>query len=587
VEQDSQQQSWDPQALEPVDWSTVTRSPFTRCFLPATTPETFPKAKKKAEAAADVRREELQIRIEDSAGKYVPPPVKTFEELGVLPEYVLDGLRTHGIVAPMPIQAQSLPLVLAGNNVIGLAQTGSGKTLAFLLPACVQIEDQEEVSRYDATPVVLVLAPTRELAVQISEEATKVLKNSHNGRHSGGVWSTCLYGGANKQMQIRSLKGCQIVVATPGRLRDLMSLRHLTLKRVTYFALDEADRMLDLGFQGEVADISGQVRPERQVLFFSATWQQQVQALAGGLCENGETPVRLAVGQRDSLSDEALRARAGITQEVVVIDYPGQWEKQTEEKNKMLEKHLHTVLTSNTENKVLVFVSQKDFADTLCNKLWDKGFAAGAMHGGKGQESRLYTLDTFRKGEIKLLVATDVLGRGIDIPSVSHVVIYEMGTVEDYIHRIGRTARGKDAKGHALVFFEYHWKFPALAAELILVLETANQPVPQDLRRIADEVTAGKRKTTNDKADEWGWWKNKYNYKTSWGGGGGGGGGGWKQNSWNITDKWKSEDQELADHPGNSKAEPQQAKRRKTYEPEANSKRKRRRSSTSTDSSDS
>jgi len=513
-----------------------------RSFLPEAPTDAFPAARKKAKKAADKLRLTLDIRIEDEAGTEIPAPITSFEELDVLPAYVVNGLKSHSIVTPMPIQAQALPIILGGSNVIGLAQTGSGKTLAFLLPGIVHCEAEATVGRHESTPIVLVLAPTRELAVQINDEAGKVLKGSYTGNHPGGVWSTCVYGGASKAVQIRSAQGCHIVAATPGRLKDLVDARHMTLSRVTYFALDEADRMLDLGFQGEVADISAQLRKDHQIVFFSATWQQQVQALARGLCENGEPPVRMAVGQKEGgdADEQSLKARESITQQVIVLDHgEGAWEQQTKEKNELLEKHLQKVLVESDENKVLVFVSQKDFADNLCQKLWDLGFHSGAMHGGKAQESRLNTLEKFRKGEIRLLVATDVLGRGIDIPSVSHVVVYEMGTVEDYIHRIGRTARGKDAKGHALVFFEYHWKFPTIASELINVLETSMQPVPEELRKIAKEVDDGKRRGPQKAGgwNSWGW-KNKGSWQD---GGDNGWKSGWKK-SWNSDNDWSKKD---------------------------------------------
>jgi len=523
--------------LQPVDWSAVKRDAFQRSFLTANSAQAPEKVSAMAELEASTRREKLQIRIEDaSEGATIPAPILSFRDLdSVLPSYVLETLDELGMSTPMPIQAQALPLVLSGYDVIGLAQTGSGKTLAFLLPAIVQIEAQSSIGRYDATPIALVLAPTRELAVQISDQATKVLKGSKGASaHRGGLWAACLYGGQSKNQQLRSAYGSQIVVATPGRLKDVVTARELHLHRVTYFTLDEADRMLDLGFQGDVSQISGQVRPERQVLFFSATWQSSVQALAKGLCENGRAPVRISVGQhnqQETAMDAPLCARRGITQEVIVVDHPDNWELQLKTKNDILEKHLYEVLQSNEDHKVLVFVSQKDFADTLCNKLWEDGFQTGAMHSGKAQESRLNTLERFRQGRIRLLIATDVLGRGIDIPSVSHVVIYEMGTVEDYIHRIGRTARGKDAKGHALVFFEYYWKMPEIAGQLVKVLEESEQPVPQALLAIVKQVDAGERKGTKAKQSNREWaGRASTNWKEGrWNGSEGDGSKDWKQ----------------------------------------------------------
>jgi len=184
-------------------------------------------------------------------------------------------------------------------------------------------------------------------------------------------------------------------------------------------------------------------------------------------------------------------------QEVIVVDRKGDdhWERQEEDKNAIMERHLREVLSASDQHKVLVFVSRKDLADKVSGRLQTLGFKADAMHGGKAHDYRLWVLDQFRKGEIRLLVCTDVLGRGIDIPSVSHVVIHEMGEIEDYVHRIGRTARGRYGTGHALVFFEYWEGFPQLAADLIEVLEASSQAVPKELRGIADDVAAGIRKS--------------------------------------------------------------------------------------------
>lgn len=261
--------------------------------------------------------------------------------------------------------------------------------------------------------------------------------------------------------------------------------------------------MLDMGFQGDVAALSSQVRPERQVLFFSATWSAAVQELARGLCHQGARPVRISVGQhaedRASGDPDRQQAREGIVQEVVVVDFPKDHVRQAAEKERLLDEHLHQVLTSSEDHKVLVFVSQKQFADELATKLWEAGFTAASMHGGKSQESRLWTLDQFRKGDLRLLVATDVIGRGIDIPSVSHVVVFEMGSIDDYVHRIGRTARGKHGKGHALVFFEYWNKDGTIAGQLAELLSASKQPVPEGLARIASEFERGEREVFGSK----------------------------------------------------------------------------------------
>jgi ATP-dependent RNA helicase DDX5/DBP2 len=466
-----------------------------------------------ATSPVDALRAQLQLHIEDDPYGDCPAPIREFDELANLPKHVLASLKKHGITTPMPIQAQALPLVLSGRDVIGLAQTGSGKTLAFLLPASVHLEKQRRLSNQTTpklpSPLVLVLAPTRELAVQIADEANKVFDSSfQHGDMNHEVHTVAVYGGGDKFKQQRQLGwGSDIVVATPGRLTDFVNTHVLTLDRVGYFVLDEGDRMLDMGFHDDVASISKQTKPERQMLFFSATWGKEVQELAQGLCRSGSKPVRISYGRESDATADGVakhKAREGIVQEVVVVDHVGDkhWELQEADKEVIMDKHLKNVLTASDDHKVLVFVSQKHLADKLSDRLQSQGFKADSMHGGKSQDYRLWVLDQFRKGELRLLVCTDVLGRGIDIPSVSHVVIHEMGDIEDYIHRIGRTARGRYGKGHALVFFEYWEGNPDLAAELKDVLVASKQIVPTELQRIVDEVANGKRQSRTS-APKW------------------------------------------------------------------------------------
>jgi len=441
---------------------------------------------KKALAAM---RAELEIKVKGPGSNF--PPVVSFAELeGVLPDYALEALAENGIEAPMPVQAQCLPLALAGNDVIGIAKTGSGKTFAYLLPALTHIEDQKPVNPGESTPICLVLAPVRELAVQIADEGKKLLGNSGMGNHPSGIGSVAIYGGgnSNKGWQVQALREApHIVAATPGRLVDLMSSREISMARVTYFVLDEADRMLDQGFEDQVSEINRNIRADRQCLFFSATWPPTVQSLAQQMCQVGK-PVHVTVGQAEG---DGPTTRDDIVQEVVVFD-EDTWEERDRAKQELLYAHLKEVLRSKAY-KCLVFVSRKTLADEMCNRLWGEGFKCHSMHGGRSQDTRLNILEEFKNGALKLVVTTDVFARGIDIPDISHVVVFDMGDIEDYVHRIGRTARGPYGKGHALTFFEYDKKWPHLASALLGVLEQSAQEAPEDLLRIAQEVATGQR----------------------------------------------------------------------------------------------
>merc|ERR1711972_1108425 len=196
-------------------------------------------------------------------------------DIHILPSWINRSLQENGWSSPMPVQAQAFPILLAGRNLIGIAQTGSGKTVAFLLPAVIHANAQQPLRRSDPGPIVLVLAPTRELAVQISDEADKLIKYSgESPEHPGGMRSVCFYGGGKKRDQLMkfTFDGSHIVAATPGRLLDFCAEGKVSLQRVTYLCLDEADRMLELGFLGDMEQIGGAIRPEKQMAFFSATW---------------------------------------------------------------------------------------------------------------------------------------------------------------------------------------------------------------------------------------------------------------------------------------------------------------------------
>lgn len=445
-------------------------------------------------------RASMEISVQGEALGTCTPPISSFAELAeVLPPYVMPALTKMGMLSPMTIQAQTLPFVLRGFDLIGIAKTGSGKTLAFLLPAIAHVETQAALaSEGPATPIALVLAPVRELAIQIAEEANKLLSESSSANHSYGIGAVPLYGGGanHRWRQVKDLQRgwCHIVAATPGRVCDLTTSNELSLARVTYFVLDEADRMLDSGFGEQLDTIAGALQPGRQTLFFSATWPAEVRNCARKMCHT--PPIKISVGQQQDTSGPATRS--DIVQEIVVFD-GGDWKETEAKKKEMLNSHLRTLL-QNEEFKVLVFVNMKNMAWELAGQLNDEGFAADFMYGGRSQDSRKEIIDKFKAGTIKLLCTTDVMARGLDIPGISHVVVFDCyGEIDEYVHRIGRTARGPYGCGHALTFYEYDPKFPDLPGQLITLLKSAEQVVPEQLQVIADEVANGQREIKRKK----------------------------------------------------------------------------------------
>merc|ERR1719321_196407 len=255
------------------------------------------------EQEAEQVRQWKQITI--VSGQNCPKPCRTFEEAS-FPEYVLEEIRYAGFTEPSAIQVQGWPIALSGRDMVGIAETGSGKTLAFLLPGIVHINAQPYLSRGDG-PIVLVMAPTRELAVQIQEECQRFGKSSR-------IKNTCCYGGVPKREQEGDLReGVEIVIATPGRLIDFLESDRTNLKRVTYLVLDEADRMLDMGFEPQVRKITSQVRPDRQTLMWSATWPREVQKLAHEVCR--ESPVHINIGSLDMRTAHTIRQYVEVVAE--------------------------------------------------------------------------------------------------------------------------------------------------------------------------------------------------------------------------------------------------------------------------------
>ena len=345
----------------------------------------------------------------------------TFQELKLLPQ-LLRAVDELGYVQPSPIQAQAMPPALKGRDLIGCAQTGTGKTAAFAIPILQRLHGHVNKRH---TPIrALVLTPTRELALQIKEsfdQYGKYLELRH----------TVIFGGVGQGPQVEALqKGVDILVATPGRLNDLCNQGHIDLSGIQTFVLDEADRMLDMGFIHDVRRVIARLPEQRQTLLFSATMPQEIAELSQKILQN---PVRVEVTPQSSTVD-------AIEQRLYKVDKGNK---------KFLLQH---ILQDESLDSVLVFTNTKHGADRVVKELGRAGIAAMAIHGNKGQTARIRALDSFKSGAIRVLVATDIAARGIDVNELAAVVNYELPNVpETYVHRIGRT--GRAGRGGVAVSF--------------------------------------------------------------------------------------------------------------------------------------
>lgn len=334
-----------------------------------------------------------------------------FEDLK-LEKPLLKALAEEGYKKPSPIQVQAIPPALEGRDILGCAQTGTGKTAAFALPVLNRLIGHKVRGRREIK--ALILTPTRELALQIHESIEAY------GRHTG-IRSCVIFGGVSSKPQIEKLrKGVDILVATPGRLKDLESQKEINLKSLEIFVLDEADRMLDMGFIHDVKKIISMIPKKRQTMFFSATMPPEVQALVSGILTN---PVKIEVAPVSSTAET-------IDQSVCFVD--------KNNKHRLLIEFLKSGRISSS----LVFTRTKHGADKLVKELLKSGINARAIHGNKSQGARQTALAEFKSGKIKVLVATDLAARGIDIDELSHVFNYDLPNIpETYVHRIGRTGR--------------------------------------------------------------------------------------------------------------------------------------------------
>jgi ATP-dependent RNA helicase RhlE len=365
----------------------------------------------------------------------------TFADLG-LSAPMLEALSDAGYQRPTPIQAQAVPLALKGRDLIGLAMTGTGKTAAFVIPIIERLLGGPRRTR------ALILTPTRELCVQVEESFRKY------GKHSGlGVIP--VYGGVGYDPQVKALRaGVDVVVATPGRLLDHLEKQNVVLDEIEVLVLDEADRMLDMGFAPQINRIVAQLHPYRQTLLFSATMPPEVEALARKYLRK---PVVVQVGRR-----------SGAATTVQHFVYPCPKDKKTALLTELLKKE--------SLDSVLVFTRTKHGADRVVKALEKAGVDAGAMHADKTQGQRTKALDDFKTGKLRVLVATDIAQRGLDISGISHVINFDVPQqAEDYVHRIGRTGRAA-ATGDAYTF---------MCADEIAMVKSIERVIGQGIPRIS------------------------------------------------------------------------------------------------------
>ncbi|KAJ1729078.1 pre-mRNA processing RNA-helicase, partial [Coemansia biformis] len=390
-----------------------------------------------------------------------PKPATNWAHFG-LPAACGDVIKHQGFERPTPIQAQAIPAILSGRDMIGVAKTGSGKTLAFILPMLRHIKAQRPLAQGDG-PIGLVMTPTRELAVQIHRECRPFLR-------ALGLHAVCAYGGSGIKDQIGELKrGCEIVVCTPGRMIDLLcanSGRVTNLHRVTYLVLDEADRMFDMGFEPQVTKIVQGVRPARQTVLFSATFPRQMEALARKILRR---PLEIVVGGRALIPPE-------VTQHVEVVE--------DRDKFVRLLAVLGEAFNANSETMALIFVDRQEAADGLLRDLMRRGYVCNSLHGGKDQTDRDQAITDFKNRVFSVLIATSVAARGLDVRGLNVVVNYDCPNhMEDLVHRVGRTGRAGN-KGDAFTFITPDQD--RYASEVVKAMKLSGLVPPADVQQLAD-----------------------------------------------------------------------------------------------------
>ncbi|CAL8265860.1 unnamed protein product [Merluccius merluccius] len=435
--------------LEPVDHQKIQYEPYRKNFyvevpeLARMTPE-------------DVHSYRLELEGITVKGKGCPKPIKTWVQCGTSMK-ILNALKRHSYEKPTPIQTQAIPAIMSGRDLIGIAKTGSGKTIAFLLPMFRHIMDQRPLEESEG-PIAVIMTPTRELALQITKECKKFSKPL-------ALRVVCVYGGTGISEQIAELKrGAEIIVCTPGRMIDMLganSGRVTNLRRATYVVVDEADRMFDMGFEPQVMRIVDNVRPDRQTVMFSATFPRAMEALARRILAK---PVEVQVGGRSVVCSD-------VQQHVLVI-----------EEDKKFLKLLEILGHYQEKGSVIIFVDKQEHADALLKDLMKASYPCMSLHGGIDQYDRDSVINDFKNGACRLMVATSVAARGLDVKQLILVVNYNCPNhYEDYVHRAGRTGRAGN-KGFAYTFItEEQARY---AGEIVKALELSGSPVPPELEKL-------------------------------------------------------------------------------------------------------
>jgi len=447
-----------------VDHSRIKYEPFRKEFYVPP-----PDISAMTDEEADLLR--LQLDSIKIRGIDCPRPVTKWSHYG-LPAACLDVIKRLNYTAPTSIQAQAIPAIMSGRDVIGVAKTGSGKTIAFLLPLFRHIKDQRPLEQMEG-PVAIVMTPTRELAVQIHRECKPFLKVMN-------LRAVCAYGGSPIKDQIAELKkGAEIIVCTPGRMIDLLTAnsgRVTNLKRVTYVVLDEADRMFDMGFEPQVMKIINNIRPDRQTVLFSATFPKQMDSLARKILRK---PLEITVGGRSVV--------AGEIEQIVEV------RAEDTKFNRLLE-ILGQMYNEDPECRTLVFVDRQEAADNLLRELMRKGYLCMSLHGGKDQVDRDSTIADFKAGVVPIVIATSVAARGLDVKQLKLVINYDAPNhMEDYVHRAGRTGRAGN-KGTCVTFITPEQD--RYSVDIYRALKASNAAMPKDLEELAngflDKLKSGK-----------------------------------------------------------------------------------------------